>query len=482
VTGSAPERIFQWTPAVSGTAVLHTCNTAATTYDTVLYVRSGSCTGTQLGCNDDTSGCGTTTDVANPHRGSRVTLAVTQGQTYFIVVDGYNGGSGSFSLTVTPPAASACGSAANIPAEGGTFSGATSGPSTLAGTCVPTATAPERVYRWTPAASGTAIIQTCSTTATTYDTVLYVRSGTCTGTQLACNDDTTGCGTTTDVANPHRGSRITTTVSAGQTYFIVVDGYDGNQGSYSLRVTPPTGTVVTTPPTPAPPEVKDATPEEALLTCGDPGECREATWDSVAGCGTNLLPDGSSCRHDDPCTDGACGSGACLAATGSAPRALEVERLLLKTVRGGTRLMARAALVPGAEVAPELTGIALELRTPDGAVVYRAALAPDALQVNRGRTRFRYRPRGRNKGPVEAAGLERVVLKRRGERLEARVAALVPGLDGLPEVTRLVWVLRLGAECGRDLDLDCSPAPGTVRCRTPKSEALSAAVEAEGAE
>ena len=482
VTGSAPERIFQWTPAVSGMATLHTCNTTATTYDTVLYVRSGSCTGTQLACNDDTTGCGTTTDVANPHRGSRVTLAVTAGETYFVVVDGYNGQAGSFSLTVTPPPAGACESATTIPAAGGTFSDTTSGPSTLAGTCVPTATAPERVFRWTPSVSGTATIQTCSTTATTYDTVLYLRSGTCTGTQLACNDDTTGCGTTTDVANPHRGSRITTSVTAGQTYFIVVDGYNGNFGSFSLRVTPPTGATVTMPPA-APPEPKVAMPEEALLWCGDPGQCREAIWDSAAGCGTRLLPDGSGCRHDDPCTDGACGSGSCVAVAGSSsPRALDVKRLLLKPVRGGTRLLARAGFVPSAEIAPDVTGIALELRTPDGAVVYRAEVAPGALQANRTRTRFRYRPQGREKGPAAAGGLERVVLKRRGERLDAGVTAILPGLDEVPDTTRLVWVLRLGADCARDLDLDCSPAPASVRCRSPKPDALSAEVEEGAAE
>jgi hypothetical protein len=401
-----------------------------------------------------------------------------------VVVDGYNGTSGSFSLTVTPPPASACGSATDIPAAGGTFSGTTSGPSSLAGTCVPTATSPERVFRWTPSVSGTATIQTCSTTATTYDTVLYLRSGTCTGTQLACNDDTAGCGTTTDVANPHRGSRITTSVTAGQTYFIVVDGYNGALGTFSLRVTPPGGATVTTPPTPAtPPEPKEATPEEARLTCGDPGQCREATWDSVAGCATNLLPDGTGCHHDDPCADGECGSGTCVAGAGSASaRALDVERLLLKPIRGGTRLLTRAAFVPGAELAPDVTGATFELALPDGTVVYRAELAPGVLQPNRNRTRFRYRPRGRDKGPAAAGGLERVVLKRRGERLDAGITAILPGLDDIPDTTRLVWVLRFGAECARDLDLDCIAAPARLRCRSPKPDALSAAVEEGAAE
>jgi hypothetical protein len=85
-----------------------------------------------------------------------------------------------------------------------------------------------------------ATILTCSTTQTTFDTVLYVRRGTCTsGTEVSCNDDTTGCGTTTDVSNPHRGSTVSPTVVAGQVYFIVVDGYATGKGNFLLTLTPP---------------------------------------------------------------------------------------------------------------------------------------------------------------------------------------------------------------------------------------------------
>src|SRR5213080_4654413 len=43
-SGESPERVFQWTPTVSGTATIQTCG-AATTFDTVLYLRSGVCSG-----------------------------------------------------------------------------------------------------------------------------------------------------------------------------------------------------------------------------------------------------------------------------------------------------------------------------------------------------------------------------------------------------------------------------------------------------
>jgi len=247
----SPERVFQWTPAVSGTATIQTCG-AGTTFDTVLYLRSGSCAGgleVAAGCNDDA--CFNATGL---FRASRLTPTVTAGQTYYIVVDGYSGAQGTFSLTVTPPVAStttttptnssttsttltgACASATPIPAAGGTFNGTTSGTSTLEGSCGSSGASPERVFRWTPTVSGTATIQTCGA-GTTFDTVLYLRSGSCAGgpeVAAGCNDD--ACANATGLA---RASRLTPTVTAGQTYYIVVDGYNGTQGTFSLTVTPP---------------------------------------------------------------------------------------------------------------------------------------------------------------------------------------------------------------------------------------------------
>ena len=430
-TGNAPDRVYHWTPSVSGTATIQTCSTTATTYDTVLSIRRGSCTGTEVVCNDDTTGCGTTTDVSNPHRGSRVSLAVTAGQTYAIVVDGFNGARGNFSLSVTPPTvAGNCASPAVIPATGGTFTGTTSGASSLAGTCAATATAGERVYQWTPSVSGTATIDTCSTTATAYDTVLYVRSSTCGGAQLACNDDTTGCGTTTDVSNPHRGSKITTSVTAGQTYFVVVDGYNGSTGSFTLHVSPPGSTAVIVPTTPTTTEPKVTSPAEAAVICGEPGACLQATWDPVAGCGTAALADGIACAEVDPCGGGSCAAGACVpTSSGVALRTLDVSKLLLRPLRSGTRLLAHAAFVPGTDVAPDTTGVRVALWSPDGTSFFEAELPGRAFAVNRSRTRFRYRLRRAAKAPAGSEGLERLVLRLRGGRLDATVTARLPAMD-----------------------------------------------------
>src|SRR5213078_967870 len=217
-----------------------------------LYLRSGVCeSGPEVaaGCNDD--GCA---NASGLNRASRITPTVSAGQTYFIVVDGYGGAQGTFSLTVIPPGApttlpggGACSSPTLIPAPGGTFSGTTSGTSALAGSCGSSGSSPERVYQWTPAVSGTATIQTCGA-GTSFDTVLYLRRGACaSGPEVAagCNDDTCA-----NASGLFRASRITPTVTAGQPYFIVVDGYAGATGTFSLTVTPlPPTTTTTRPPT-----------------------------------------------------------------------------------------------------------------------------------------------------------------------------------------------------------------------------------------
>src|SRR5436309_681390 len=150
--------------------------------------------------------------------------------------------------TTTTTLPGRCTSPPVIPAQGGTFSGTTSGTSSLAGSCGSSGTSPEQVFQWTPAVSGTATIQTCGA-GTTFDTVLYLRSGTCAGgpeTAAGCNDD--AC---TNATGLNRASRLTPTVTAGQTYFIVVDGYGGAQGIFSLAITPPASTTTTTADPPA---------------------------------------------------------------------------------------------------------------------------------------------------------------------------------------------------------------------------------------
>jgi hypothetical protein len=231
-------------------------------------VRGDGCArGAEIACNDDAPGC--FTSEPNDHHGSRLALHVTAGATYYLVVDGYGGRAGAYPLSVVapgttptaaltpvatataPPAATAtpppspgptvaagtCAQPIVLPAAGGSFGGTTTGgASTSGGRCATSGNAPERVFAWTPDASGLAELSTCDAGATRYDTVLYVRDGGCGSSDLVCNDDAPGCAA---AGTGDHGSRVTLPVVAGRTYVIVVDGYNGRSGTFTLHVTPP---------------------------------------------------------------------------------------------------------------------------------------------------------------------------------------------------------------------------------------------------
>ena len=95
---------------------------------------------------------------------------------------------------------------------------------------------------WTPTTSGTVTIETCSP-GTDFDTVLYINQGAVDGPQVTCNDDTVGCSIYTGNGNwSKRGSRVTFAYTAGETYYVVVDGYSTSPtqdpGTFDLTVTP----------------------------------------------------------------------------------------------------------------------------------------------------------------------------------------------------------------------------------------------------
>ncbi len=91
-------------------------------------------------------------------------------------------------------------------------------------------------YSWTAPSAGQLVVQTCSATITTYNTVLSSYTGTSVSalTFINRNDDRTSCATTTSTGN---GSRITLYVSAGVTYRIQVDGLGSAVGQFLLQYT-----------------------------------------------------------------------------------------------------------------------------------------------------------------------------------------------------------------------------------------------------
>jgi hypothetical protein len=87
-------------------------------------------------------------------------------------------------------------------------------------------------YRWTAPFSGPVTMNTCTSS---FDTVLAVYTGFAVNglTQVASNDDTTGCGTN------DRGSQVTFNAVAGTTYRISIRGFLGTEGTFTLGLKMP---------------------------------------------------------------------------------------------------------------------------------------------------------------------------------------------------------------------------------------------------
>ncbi|HJZ85215.1 MAG TPA: hypothetical protein VKN99_08610 [Polyangia bacterium] len=93
-TNLAPDRWYRFFATTSGTCHAATSN-LSTGFDTVVSVRAAFCSQTDIACNDDAPG--------GPVGPSSVSWSASAGTYYFIVVDGYNGVSGTCTLTVSCP-------------------------------------------------------------------------------------------------------------------------------------------------------------------------------------------------------------------------------------------------------------------------------------------------------------------------------------------------------------------------------------------
>ncbi|NUO52286.1 MAG: hypothetical protein HOV80_25815 [Polyangiaceae bacterium] len=204
-----PEHYYSFTAPTAGSYIFSTANSA---YDTVLTVLSGSSCA-ELGCNDDFGG-----------PTSRVTATLAQGQLVYVIVDGKNT-SGQYNLLVNATPTPTCptsnlGNVVPVTVSGSTI-GATN---TFVPSCVPGSTAGENTYTFTAPVTAT---YEMNTFGSGYDTVLSVLGATCTGASLACDDDTPGMGTV---------SQIFVNLTAGQTVTVVVDGWAQSSGSYVLNI------------------------------------------------------------------------------------------------------------------------------------------------------------------------------------------------------------------------------------------------------
>lgn len=155
-----------------------------------------------------------------------MTFNAVAGTTYFIVIDGGGSAAGNYVLRMSPPDGT-CSSPIDFAPAGGLIKSGVNGTSTNSGTCG--GTGADKVHRWVAPRSGTAV---ATMVPDFWPSTLYVRSATCTGTQLGC-DNQNGQWPTNTVSFP---------VTAGSTYWIWagLGTYNGTVVSiYDLTITPP---------------------------------------------------------------------------------------------------------------------------------------------------------------------------------------------------------------------------------------------------
>jgi hypothetical protein len=196
--------------------------TGPTGYDTVLHAHAASACAVadELACNDDFAG----TNV------SEVNVDSPPSGTVWLVADSYTASSGgTFTLTSSTTALNNDTCASVIPLRAnGRYTGTTTGRvSDFTGvSCQANTTGEDVIYSITARSSGTITLDTCGSS---FDTVLYVGT-TCGAFATACDDDagSGACGELT--------STTSFAATAGTTYYIVVDGYNSQDGTYVLNV------------------------------------------------------------------------------------------------------------------------------------------------------------------------------------------------------------------------------------------------------
>ena len=90
----------------------------------------------------------------------------------------------------------------------------------------PGSTSPDVVYSFTPDDDVAIDIWLCNSL---YDTKVYVYENTCGGVPVACNDD--ACGD-----DGYKSALYGVALAAGETYYVVVDGYGWEAGTYLLEI------------------------------------------------------------------------------------------------------------------------------------------------------------------------------------------------------------------------------------------------------
>ncbi|MEK6702391.1 MAG: hypothetical protein AABZ53_09020 [Planctomycetota bacterium] len=213
---------YRYNPGCAGAVTITTCGSA---FDTKIAVYNGCPVGpdSAIICNDDSAACGAGS------LQSSMTFNATAGASYMVRVGGFNGATGTGTMSITnagclpptPPSNDECSGAIWIPA--GSY---VQGDNTLAtsdGSAVCVTSRNEIWYKYRPQTSATITVDTIGSGR---DTVLSLHTGACGSlVRVACDDDSGG----------NLTSRFTYAATAGVTYYVRVATY-GSTGLGTMQV------------------------------------------------------------------------------------------------------------------------------------------------------------------------------------------------------------------------------------------------------
>ncbi len=285
LTGAAANDV--WYSFVA-TAVSHTITVAGSTnFDAVIDLRTSGCSGTNIDCSNTTLAGGT--EIVNA-------AGLTIGTTYFVRVYSFDTipATSTFTICITTPSSNTpinddCSGATSLTVYGATCGGATTGDVAGATQSIPaitcggsTGTADDDVWYSfvaTAAAHDITVVGSAS-----FDAVIDLRSGSCSGTNINCADGTFTGGT--EVLNAAG-------LTIGATYFVRV--YDYNS---TVPATTTFTICVTTPgPPPAPPVNDDCSGAVSLTVFGS--TCGGTTTGDVAGATQSIPASCGGTANDD---------------------------------------------------------------------------------------------------------------------------------------------------------------------------------------
>ncbi|MBN8681232.1 MAG: hypothetical protein J0L99_01200, partial [Chitinophagales bacterium] len=208
-----------------GTGQAVTVSTCAnTSFDSEIGIFSGSCGALVCVAGSDADACGTSDET--------ITFNSVAGTNYFIMVQGHNGATGTFTLDVTcaaPPAdpcaapieTIACASSKSV-----NLSGAGAGWNVT--TCGFNTSGAEKVFSFTPTVTGIHTLQVTATNSTFIDYFFKVASGGCSSAGWTCIDDISVATSTT--FGP---------LTAGTTYLILLDDENTSASTATFQINCP---------------------------------------------------------------------------------------------------------------------------------------------------------------------------------------------------------------------------------------------------